>query len=110
MVSDVGYFFKMLKIPTTPHWPTEPDKILDSSKHDRDAMLQIIGSLIMENQMLKLENQQLKDKVDYDHQRKLEEAQKEPCPKKSNDSVQFSKLTIKSMNVIQNDSKAAPEA
>ena len=110
MVSDVGYFFKMLKIPTTPHWPTEPDIKLDSSKHDRDAMLQIIGSLITENQMIKLENQQLKDKLDYDRQRKLEEARQEPIYRKNKDALQFSRLTKSSLNGIQNDSKAAPEA
>ena len=90
--------------------PDNPDIIFDSSKHDRDAMLQVIATLIAETRSLKSENKQLKAKLNYDRQGKLEETQKEPCPRKSNDSVQFSRLTKSSLNGIQNDSKAAPEA
>ena len=73
--------------------PDNPDFIFGSSKHDRDAMFRIIGTLITENQTLKLENQQLKHKLKYDRQRKLEKAHQEPKCRKSHDTVQLSRST-----------------
>ena len=83
----------------------------DSSQHERDAMLQVIGFLITENKSLKLENQKLKEaRLNHDSKVKLKEADTQLKLKKSQQvphhgiqkgTVRFSK-SLKKLNFHSN--------
>ena len=56
-------------------------------------MLKVIVTLITENETLKLENEQLKTKLNIDSKMKLKEAHQEPSYRRSKEAVQISRLT-----------------